>query len=80
MVVGRAENLALLVQRQLPRGIQGKFIVDVQGDAFQLRPVAVFTDTRGRTWACALENVEVGGIEVCCGIPGTFLAQLCALE
>jgi hypothetical protein len=74
--------IAAEVHRQLPRQLQEKFSVIVQGDPFNLRALAVFTPIDGQSKPVQTElNTTVeNGVVKFARIPDDFLALLCVAE
>lgn len=80
--------LAVHVREQLPRQLQEKFIVSIEGDPFGLRAKAVFRKhdpkepTLGitKTYETPLLTTVVEGKVQFAAIPDEFLSLLCLIE
>jgi hypothetical protein len=65
-------ELAQLVNEQLPPGLRNRFTITVRSDAFMLAPRLTFRDQAGRTWETGLEEDF--------NLPDAFLSLLCLVE
>jgi hypothetical protein len=74
--------VAAEVHAQLPRQLQEKFSVIVQGDPFNLRALAVFTpiDGQSKPVQTELSTTVENGVVKFAKIPDDFLALLCVSE
>ena len=85
-MAGRVRGItAKQVAEQLPRSLQGRFAIKVEGDPFGLRLKARFLclvpgPRNGQEQHCYLETTVVGGQVKHARIPEEFLALLCVTE
>lgn len=75
----RSMDIINIIWQQLPRGIADKVKLDVETDAYFIRPVAVVTLPNGQVHKCPLEPREFEGMSINMKVPEAFIAQLCVM-
>lgn len=70
-------SLLSYVYQQLPRQVRDRVEIRAQADAYLLQAHITFTDSKGATYECDLEEGEVEGVMLNCRIPDAMLTYLC---